>query len=88
MISFNKNNKGNYTGISEKGSLVSLYRVQDEYGFKQDHEWKWMIDTGEDKHWAEFSSYSYEDAAEEFAEYVETKFNTQVDYEFGDEPDK
>lgn len=79
---FKKNNKGNYSATNDNGVLVALFKVKDEYGFTQDHEWKWMIDTGEEKYWADHSSYSYEDTAEDLADYINNKFNKEIEYEF------
>lgn len=81
-LEFNKKDNGNWGAAAPRFS-TTLYKVKDDYGYRQDNEWKWLMtwESG-NKYFAEASSYSYEDAAEDLADWVWDNWEIELDWEF------
>ena len=75
---------GNYRATSPRGSSIILYRVKEYLNDEPiiTDDWKWCIMTDHGKDFADCSSYSYEDAAEDAADFILNKYNKEIEYEF------
>ena len=82
MLEFNKKDNGNW-GASTPHSSITLFKVKDDYGWPQDNEWKWLVtlESGK-KYFADASSYSYEDAAEDLADWAWDAWEMELEWEF------
>ena len=81
-IVFNQTNNKGWTASTARGSLLSVYRVRDEFDYLTD-EWKWVFTDNDSKQtWADHSSYSNVDAIEELLDMLQDKYNIEDEIEY------